>query len=162
MKKLVLSALCIVLLSSGLVAMAIPENVSSDRLMQLAKDYLQFVHDVGGAQSVQPDDARLETLFAQNLTKIDNRSVLFEGNRDLLLPQMQGFKKEYDPTSSEVCWVAVFDTVLIIPSVETNTVVVYFEWIHMNVGRGTTIALLQCNDNNQIERITDVWAPVQQ
>lgn len=134
---------------------------SSSPLTQLAYDYLQFIHDVGSARSVQQDDIRLVTLFAPNLTKIDNRSVLFKNDRALLLPQMRNFEKEYNPTSNKADWVVHSDTALIIPSTETNTVVIHFEWTHIHVGKGTTTVILQCNTNGQIERITDVWAKVQ-
>ncbi len=131
-----------------------------NHLIELAQGYLKFVHDVGSAGSVQPDDVRIKSLFAKNLTKTDNRSVLFEGNRDLLLPQMRGFEKEYNPESKKADWVVDIANALIIPSTETNSVVIYFEWTHVNVGRATTMVVLQCNENNQIARIIDVWAKV--
>jgi hypothetical protein len=131
-----------------------------NRLINLAYEYLRFVHDVGSALSVQVDDPRLEILFAEDLTKIDNRSILFERSRQSLLPQMKGFKKEDDPAAYQVAWVIDIDNALVIPSVETNSVIVHFEWTHVNVGRATTIAILQCNSYNQIQQIIDVWAPV--
>jgi len=87
--------------------------------------------------------------------------VLFENNRDLLLPQMRGFEKEYNPKSNKADWIVEIDNAFIVPSIETNSVVIYFEWVHVNIGRNTTMVILQCNNNNQIERIIDVWAKVQ-
>lgn len=136
-------------------------NTEHNHLVTIAKNYLQFVHDVGQPSSVQQNDSRLKTLFAENLTKIDNRTVLFENNRDLLLPQMRGFEKDFNPNSQQADWAADFDTVIIIPSAETNSVVIHFAWTHINIGKATTMAILQCNSNNQIERIIDVWAKVQ-
>lgn len=134
---------------------------SARQLRHLAQDYLQFIHDVGSAQSVQSDDVRLEMLFAENLTKVDNCSILFANNRAALLPQMKGFEKEYDPTTNKADWTVDIDKALIIPSPETNMVVIHFQWTHINVGKGTTTVILQCNKEEQIERITDVWAKVQ-
>jgi hypothetical protein len=136
-----------------------PEIARKD-LVEIAQEYLQFVHDVGSAKSVQADDVRLKALFAENLTKIDNRAILFQNNRDSLLSQMKGFEKEYNPESRKADWVLEIDTAIVIPSLETNTVVAHFEWTHVNVGKGTTTAILQCNADGQIERITDVWAKV--
>jgi hypothetical protein len=132
-----------------------------NNLIRIAQDYLKFINDVGSAESVKSDDVRIKTLFAENLTKIDNRTILFENDRELLLPQMRGFEKEYNPESNKADWVVDIDNALIISSIETNAVVIHFEWLHVNVGRGTTTVILQCNNNNQIERITDVWAKVQ-
>lgn len=136
------------------------ENDSTDHLIRTASEYLNFVHDVGSVHSVQPDDPRIELLFSEHLTKIDNRTILFENSRQSLLPQMRGFKKEYDPEATEAAWAVDIANALIIPSVETNTVVIHFEWKHMNVGIGTTTVILQCNYKGQIETIIDVWAPV--
>ena len=133
-----------------------------EKLMEIAYNYLQFVHDVGSVYSVKSDDSRIAILFADNLTKIDNRITLFANNRQLLLPQMKGFEKEDNPEAVEPAWIIDSDHALIIPSTETNSVIAYFEWVHVHVGRATTMAILQCNDNGQIERITDVWAKVQQ
>jgi hypothetical protein len=131
-----------------------------NHLIKIAQDYLNFVHDVGSVQSVQTNDLRIETLFAENLTKIDNRSILFANNRQALLPQMRGFEKEYNPQSNTADWVVNRDNALIISSSETNSVVINFEWTHVNVGRGTTTVILQCNAHNKIERIIDVWAKI--
>lgn len=136
------------------------DNTMHHNLITIARNYLAFVNDVGSAQSVAQDDPRLAALFAPNLTKIDNRSVLFENDRNLLLPQMRGFEKEYNPESHQADWVVNQDNAIIIPSAETNSVVINFEWMHVNVGRGTTTVILQCNDHGQIERVIDVWAKV--
>lgn len=133
------------------------QNHDTSRLIQLAQDYLQFVHDVGQIGSVRSDDPRISTLFAENLTKIDNRTILFANNREALLPQMRGFEKEFNPTATQLDWKADFDSVIIIPSAETNSVVMNFAWEHINIGKATTMVILQCNANNQIERIIDVW-----
>jgi hypothetical protein len=149
----------IILLGISLNLFAVGKT-SSSPLREIAKNYLEFIHDVGSAQSVANDDERIKILFAQNLTKIDNCSILFENDRDALLTQMRGFEKEYNPESDRADWAVAIDKALIIPSQETNAVVISFEWTHVNVGRGTTTVILQCNNNNQIERIIDVWAKV--
>lgn len=130
------------------------------QLIKIGKDYLTFVHDVGSEQSVQADDKRLEILFAQNLTKIDNRTILFKNSRQSLLPQMKGFETEYKPELKKRDWSVDVENALIIPSIETNSVIVYFEWTHINIGSAITNAILQCNNKGQIERIIDVWAKV--
>ncbi len=129
-------------------------------LIKIAQDYLQFVHDVGSARSVEKDDIRISTLFAENLTKIVNGSVLFANNRQLLLPQMKGFEKEDNLESRQAAWIVHENEALIVPSTETNAVIVSFEWTHVHVGRATAMAILHCNEQRQIERITDVWAKV--
>lgn len=134
---------------------------ASSQLQKTAQNYLQFVHDVGSAGSVKSDDPRICQLFAYNLTKIDNRMTLFENNRELLLPQMKGFEKENNPEATEPDWIINFDDALIIPSVEKNSVIAHFTWSHLNIGRATTMAILQCNEQGQIERIIDVWARIQ-
>ncbi|MDR3646213.1 MAG: hypothetical protein P4L22_01590 [Candidatus Babeliales bacterium] len=131
-----------------------------NHLIEVAQNYLKFVNDVGSAKSVKSDDTRVKTLFAENLTKIDNRTILFANDRNLLLSQMKGFEKEYTPNSNVADWTVNLNTALIIPSTETNSVTVQFEWQHINVGRATTTAILQCNSNNQIEKVIDVWAKI--
>lgn len=142
-------------------AMYAQEKEQSSQLIQVAQSYMQFVHDVGSARSVQLDDRRVATLFAKNLTKIDNRTTLFANDRQLLLPQMKGFEKEDNPQATEAAWTIDIDHALIVPSVETNSVVVHFEWKHVHVGNATTMAILQLNENGQIKSIIDVWAKVQ-
>ena len=155
MKKIVSLSLLLSLWAHALYTM------EKNQLTQVAKDYLQFVHDVGSGQSVQSDDLRINELFAEKLTKIDNRITLFANNRQLLLPQMKGFEKEENSASDQVSWVIHKDQALIVPSTETNSVVVYFEWTHAHVGRATTMAILRCNQQGQIQCIIDVWAKVQ-
>lgn len=129
---------------------------TSVQLRNIAKEYLTFMRDVFSVPAATSNDPRLKTLFAKDLTKIDNRSILFENNRDALFAQMTGFKKGELVSD----WMIDVEHALIIPSTETNTVVVYFEWAHPKIGRHTTIAILKCNDDMKIEYITDVWAPV--
>lgn len=136
------------------------ELKADDALYKIAQKYLKFIHDVGSAESVSQTDPRIKTLFAENLTKIDNTVILFENNRESLLPQMKGFEKEYNHLSNKPDWIVAYDNALIIPSSETNSVVIHFEWVHINVGKGTTTVILQCNSDNKVERIIDVWAKV--
>lgn len=131
-----------------------PENKKS--LNEIAQSYLNFVNNVGGGL-ISHDDTIIQTLFAPNLTKIDNNTILFANNRDLLLPQMYTLKKEGSQLS-KLDWTVDLDAALIIPSLETNSVVVNFQWSHTKAGNGLTSALLICNNNNQIEKIVDVWS----
>lgn len=130
------------------------------RLIKIAEDYLTFMYDACISNSVQTCDKRIEILFAPNLTKIDNCSILFENNRELLLPQIQGFVKPNDFTADQAIGTIDTANALIIPSVETNSVTIHFQWTHRDIGTATTTVILQCNSNGQIERIIDVWAKV--
>lgn len=148
-----------VLFFAGISVSGIAAMENKNYLTKIAKDYLEFINDVGTAKSVQADDLRIQTLFAENLTKIDNHSVLFANNRQALLAQMKGFEKE-NRQSEKDDWTVNKDDAVIISSSETNSVVIYFDWMHVNVGHGITAVTLKLNADNKIERITDVWAPV--
>lgn len=134
--------------------------MQKDILIKIANDYLLFINDVGSLHSVKRNDPRLETLFAEDLTKIDNTSLLFEKNRDALLPQMRSFEVTKGSQTTIQLWTVDVHNALIIPSPETNTVAVNFEWVHAHAGKGTTVAILKCNTSGKIEQIKDVWALV--
>ena len=136
-------------------------TIHRDQLIKLANDYLLFISDVGSPQSVRSDDPRLEELFAENLTKIDNTSVLFEKNRNALLPQMRSFEVAREYEANTQIWTIDVHNARVIPSAETNSVVINFEWVHIHAGKGTTTVILQRNTNGKIEQIKDVWALVQ-
>lgn len=132
---------------------------NSSDLTQLGRNYLKFMSDAvtGGIKS---NDLRLESLFAENLTKFDNRTVLFKNSRQALLRQIEGFKEAQRLNAGQSSVSIDIDNATIIPSSETNSVIVYFEWSHVSIGRATTMVILQCNAEGQIECVIDVWAKV--
>lgn len=133
-------------------------NITLHSLNQIGQSYLMFMSDVVNGL-VHSNDTRLEILFAENLTKIDNRTVLFSNNRNGLLPQIASFQAEHHLKDEAMAQIDI-EHATFIPSVETNSVVVYFAWSHINIGKATTMVILQCNKNGQIECIIDVWAKV--
>lgn len=134
---------------------ALPKaETKTEQLKTIAREYLKFMQDVFSVPAATAEDPRIESLFTQNLTKIDNRSILFANDRTALYPQMTGFKQG-DMIAD---WILDAESALIIPSEETNTVTINFEWYHPKIGRHTTTAILQCDGDMKIMRIIDVYA----
>ncbi len=133
--------------------------INTDYLRQLGKNYLKFMSDAANG-AITPSDPRITTLFAENLTKTDNRTVLFENSRQSLLAQIAEFTEQRKLDADKKIATIDIEHATFIPSSETNSVVVYFEWSHMSIGRATTMVILQCNPAGQIERVIDVWAKI--
>lgn len=117
-------------------------------LAVLAMNYINFMSNVGDANSEIDYVTELPAHFSENITKIENGKVIVQGH-EKLAEQLKNARKYGAPWSLKVLDV--------LSDEQNHSAVVRFTWNSKKVGLHITTAILKFDEDNKIQEIAEVY-----